>query len=272
MRAAAILVLVGCAAPRDYRGIIHCHTKYSHDSTGTYEEILAAAKAARVDFVVITDHPPRSDPGKPLREGWRGIRDGVLFIQGAELSDNILAVGIREPIRAPDPQAMIDEIHAQGGLALICHPEEVTDWSLRGLDGMEIYNVHAAFRAGLRNPKVLTEFARLMREDPDHLYLPLCELDPNVLRKWRELKIAGVAGNDAHRNVNLLGVQLDPYERAFRFVSTHVLANELSERAILAALKAGKCYVAFDLLGEPQGARGTEREFRGRRYPWIVRP
>lgn len=266
------LLLAGCATQRDYRGIIHCHTKYSHDSTGRYEEILAAAKSAGVDFVVITDHPPEDDPGRPLREGWRGLRDGVLFIQGAELRGNILAIGIREPIRSRDRQAMIDEIHAQGGLAFVCHPEEVTDWNLRGLDGMEVYNVHAALGRRMKDPAFLTEAVRLLTEDPDRLFLPLAELDPEVVGRWRSLRIAGIAGNDAHRNVKLFGVQLDPYDRAFRFVSTHVLAESLTETAILRALRERRCYVAFDILGDPRGATETEREFRGRKYPWIVRP
>jgi hypothetical protein len=70
-----VLLLSGCSQPeiqkpikplRDFRGIIHCHSKYSHDSKGTYEEILAAAKAAKVDFICMTDHPPSGDKVLPL--------------------------------------------------------------------------------------------------------------------------------------------------------------------------------------------------------------
>ena len=72
-----LLLLAGCSQPpmqipikplRDYRGIIHCHSKYSHDSQGTYEEILAAAKAAKVDFICMTDHPPSGDKELPLQK------------------------------------------------------------------------------------------------------------------------------------------------------------------------------------------------------------
>jgi hypothetical protein len=55
---------------REFRGIIHCHSLFSHDSKGTYEEILAAAKAAKIDFICMTDHPPKDDKGRSLREGW----------------------------------------------------------------------------------------------------------------------------------------------------------------------------------------------------------
>ena len=50
-----VLLLASCAGGpgspparplRDFRGIIHCHSKYSHDSKGTYEEALASGIAA----------------------------------------------------------------------------------------------------------------------------------------------------------------------------------------------------------------------------------
>lgn len=270
---ALLLALCSCASYRDYRGIIHCHSKYSHDSEGTYEEILAAAKSAKVDFVIMTDHPPKDDPGLPLREGWRGVHDGVLFIQGAELGSQILAIGIREPVTASGRQAKIDAIHAQGGLAFIAHPEEVTTWdSFTGFDGMEIYNVHAAFKKHQRDAKFIAAAMKQLKEDPEHLFLMLCETDEAILARWRTLKVSGIAGNDAHQNVNILGVQVDPYVRNFRFVSTHVYAKELTEEAILEALKAGRCYVAFDLIGNPKELdHEPTREFRGKRYPWILK-
>lgn len=104
--------------------------------------------------------------------------------------------------------------------------------------------------------------------------------------------VAGIAGNDAHQNVGIsleqdeaglvlrdpLGKELsrprgippnlfgdiprgqpilkhlfDPYEVSFRYVSTHLLAPACEEAALLAALKAGRSYVAFDWLADPTG-------------------
>jgi hypothetical protein len=272
--------MAGCSPPtrpqapvlHDYRGIIHCHSKYSHDSKGTYEEILAAAKKAQVDFFCMTDHPPKDDPGRPLREGWRGLRDGVLFIQGAEFSDNLLGLGLTEPVTAEGRQAKIDAIHAQGGLAFVAHPEEVKEWDFARFDGMEIYNVHAALKRKQKDKTFLGAALKQLKDDPEAVFLLLCETDPAILAKWRELGTVGIAGNDSHQNVNFMGVQLDPYERAFRFVSTHVLAEDLSEKSILAALKAGRCYVAFDFFGAPPSPpreREGTCEFQGRTYPWF---
>lgn len=236
---------------RDFRGIIHCHSLFSHDSKGTYEEILAAAKAANVDFICMTDHPPRDDRGKPLREGWTGLHDGVLFIQGAEYSDNILGLGLHEPISGKDRRETIQAIHAQGGVAIACHPEGILDWSeFDEADGMEIYNVHAAVLKHKNDPVFAAKAIRKLKEDPEHAFELLQVLDPAILAKWDEInskrRFTGIAGNDSHQNVNFLGLQLDPYARAFKFVSTHVWAEELTQEAVLAALRQGRCFVAFD--------------------------
>ncbi|HEV3027228.1 MAG TPA: PHP domain-containing protein [Planctomycetota bacterium] len=235
---------------RDFRGIIHCHSKYSHDSQGTYEEILAAAKAAKVDFICMTDHPPSGDKGRPLREGWTGMHDGVLFIQGAEYSDQILGLGLKEPISGKDRRETIEAIHVQGGVAIACHPEEIDDWdAFAQADGMEIYNVHATLKRKSKDKTFMLQVAKAIKEDPEHSFQLLQDLDPAILKKWDEINqtrpFTGIAGNDAHQNVSFFGLQLDPYPRAFKFVSTHVRAEDLTQDAVLGALKAGRAYVAF---------------------------
>jgi len=263
------ILLAGCSQPgiqkpikplRDFRGIIHCHSKYSHDSKGTYEEILAAAKAAKVDFICMTDHPPSGDKGLPLREGWTGIHDGVLFIQGAEYSDQILGLGLKEPISGKDRRETIKAIHAQGGVAIACHPEEIDDWDAYAeADGMEIYNVHATFKRKTKDKAFLVQMAKIVKEDPEHSFQLLQEPDPAILRKWDEINekrpFTGIAGNDSHQNVNFFGLQLDPYPRAFKFVTTHVFAQDLTEEAILGAIKAGAVYVDFELTWPDAPAR-----------------
>jgi hypothetical protein len=48
-------------------------------------------------------------------------------------------------------------------------------------------------------------------------------------------------------------VQIDPYERMVRYVTTHVLARELSEAAVLESLRAGRVFVGFDLVADSTG-------------------
>jgi hypothetical protein len=74
------------------------------------------------------------------------------------------------------------------------------------------------------------------------------------------------AGNDAHSNIGLslndasgkqwLGVKLDPYERSFRTVRTHVLIKKdkkLTRESLLEAISQGHCYLSFDLFGDAKG-------------------
>src|SRR5437762_7983405 len=248
----------------DFRGIIHCHSKYSHDSKGTYEEILAAAKAAKVDFICMTDHPPKDDKGRPLREGWTGIHDGVLFIQGAEYSDQILALGIREPITGKNREETIKAIHGQGGVAIACHPEMIDDWdAIAEADGMEIYNVHATLQRKAKDKTFMLQVAKALKEDPERSFQLLMEMDPNMLARYdainQKRQFTGIAGNDAHQNVSFFGYQLDPYPRAFRFVTTHILAEELTEKAVLEGIRQGRCRVVFEISGDPGQATSVKR-------------
>lgn len=48
-------------------------------------------------------------------------------------------------------------------------------------------------------------------------------------------------------------LDLDPYERSFRHVSTHLFLKEQTEAEVRGALEAGRAYVAFDWMGDPTG-------------------
>ncbi len=49
-------------------------------------------------------------------------------------------------------------------------------------------------------------------------------------------------------NKILFHIQLDPYPLMVRYVATHILAHELSEEAVLDALKNGRVFVGFDMI------------------------
>ena len=40
-----------------YRGVLHVHSYLSHDSKGTLNDIIPAAKSDGIDFIFLTDHP-----------------------------------------------------------------------------------------------------------------------------------------------------------------------------------------------------------------------
>ncbi len=62
----------------------------------------------------------------------------------------------------------------------------------------------------------------------------------------------------------LARVDLDPYQRSFLNVSTHLLAPTLDEAALRAALRAGHAYVSHDWMADPTGFRFGAEDTRGK--------
>src|SRR3979409_854540 len=54
----------------DYQGVIHVHSSLGGHSTGNFAELIAAAKANQLDFVIMTEHQQRDlDTGALKVEG-----------------------------------------------------------------------------------------------------------------------------------------------------------------------------------------------------------
>ena len=286
----------------EYRGILHSHSHFSHDSEVSFEQILQAVKIARLDFICLSDHcvEGRAD----FDWQWRGLHEGKLFIPGFEMKEGMMPVGVASGVvlsNRTDAATLAKQIVDHGGKLFYVHPEEPRDWSRPELTGMEIYNLHTDFKrrkGGLGG--LLPDLLLNLRPYPDHLYHQMFQRPTEFLQHWDDLNrarhITGIAGNDCHQNVGfraiytdadrirledtspktlkeyelnwftrplarwflgplepnrkLFHVQMDPYERSARFVNTHVLARELSEPMILDSLRAGRVFVAFDMIAD----------------------
>ena len=69
--------------------------------------------------------------------------------------------------------------------------------------------------------------------------------------------------------------QLDPYERMVRFVNTHLLAKELTEEALLDALRQGRAFIGFDMIADSAGfiwlaQGGQEQAVMGECIPYAA--
>jgi hypothetical protein len=273
----------------DLRGIFHAHSKHSHDSKMDPERIVAIANALGIDFFFMTDHPsPRS-----LADGLRGKHGRTLFFAGAE-TDGLLALDLQEPVRGASNAERIAHVKEQGGVALVAHPEDWTDWSAP-FAGMEVWNLHyatlkdgplgeaiegAKAEKGLgklakildalsANPdakRVLAAFDRLS-DEPEGMLLELVRRPRAYLSRWDELgkrrRVPGVAGNDSHENVKIGDTQLDPYERTLRVVDTHLFARDAEAKSIREALLEGRGYVAHEVFGESYGFTFFARDASG---------
>jgi hypothetical protein len=260
----------------EYAGVFHVHSSLGGHSTGRLEEIVRAASGERLAFVVMTEHPsPLTDTSAATL---RGVRDGVLFLNGSELvaSDGgrlFVVPGFAPPAQKPPLRELAERAAAEGRLAVVGYPEEVRDLGAGGYNGVEVYNLYTNAKrinyASLFFDGLWSYWGR-----PELLFARFYERPAVNLSRWDELNAAGArrayafAGDDAHANVGLalgdragreiFGLRLDPYERSFRVVRTHVLLERgarLEESSLLGALKSGRSFIAYDLFGDATGFR-----------------
>jgi hypothetical protein len=242
---------------KDFSGVIHVHTDYSHDAHGHFEEAMRVANALGLDFLVLTEH----NTLQPLREGKQGWHGATMALIGVELNTDgghYLALNVTDDIDGArlTTQQVIDEVERQGGLGFIAHPHfkkhPWTDWSASGFAGCEMFNVARDILDGH-----LTQVAMwTMSDAPVSSYLSLLERPDYPLRTWDALiarhgRVVGLGGADAHE-FHLFGMTFAPYDQMFRMVRTHVLlpTSTLTAETIYDALRRGHAYVGVPLVAQ----------------------
>ena len=258
----------------DYKGVIHVHSSLGGHSTGTFAELVTAARANNLAFVIMTEHPQAEfDTAAMTLNGNHG---GVLFISGNEVStsdgDRLLLIpGPPNANESHTTKEFVDQQHANHTLALAAYPSESQTWQSSAVDGIEVYNLFTNVK---QINRLVTLFDGLWsyRSYPDLMFANFFVRPNDNLKHWDDTisssnrKLVAIAGNDAHSNVGfglsdstgkqIAGLKLDPYERSFRTVRTHVLLKKetpLTAESLLEAISLGHCYISFDIFGDPTG-------------------
>ena len=205
---------------RWYSGGLHLHTVHS-DGTLTVREISARAREAGLDFIAITDHNNTTHQTEAVPE------DGVLRIVGEEVTTpgghaSVWGIGgIRDyvdfRVLPGDPRIadLVRAATARGALFSINHPSASCagcGWEHavpEGVTGIEIVNGNHG------------EMAKAIA------------LWDDLLKQGRH--IVGVGSSDWHRGPRTIDV-----------ASARVWATELSTRAILDGIRAGRVVVMAD--------------------------
>jgi hypothetical protein len=208
--------------PGWYRGDLHLHTEHS-DGDQTPAEVGARAVLAGLDFIVPTDHNTIS-----AHQHWGGFeRPGLLVLCGEEVTTpagHWGAVGIGPGVwidfryRPGDAQLrrFVDRVRGAGGLAVANHPERRMhkgcgfEFEASEMDAVEVWN------------------GAWTRSDEEAL-----RLWDGLLRTGR--RTVAVGGSDSHRADQPVG-----------HPQTVVGAAGLNREAVMAALRAGRAYVAAD--------------------------
>ncbi len=205
----------------DFKAILHAHAEDSAHTGGTRPELLAAAKRVGVKIIMLTDHvrPPKDF----IADSWRGMRDGVLFIPGAESEGflvypqrSIIQAHINKSFKSRDEYVRLvkEPVGQDRGDIFLSHVEEKGDWDTSLLDGLEIYNIHSDLldeaefvrwlQGSFTNPDRLKQLETGLAEFPAEVFGALQDYLPTIIAKWdRDLpshRLTGVAANDCHHN------------------------------------------------------------------------
>ena len=254
----------------EYKGVVHVHSFLGGHSSGSFSEIIEAAQANQLNFVIMTEHTEKDFDTAAMT--LKGRYRDVLFVNGNETSvengDRLLTL--------PDD------------VSIVAYPEEFKNWEAPGLSGVEVYNIYSNTRRA--NPIVaLFDVLWSHRAYPELLFALYYERPNESLKKWDQAlaraRLTATAGNDAHANIGLslrdssgkklAGIQLDPYETSFRLVRVHVLLQRhqpLEQSSLLEAIRAGHSFIGFDIFGDTSGftfevQTPTETKIQGDEIP-----
>jgi predicted metal-dependent phosphoesterase TrpH len=212
--------------PAWYSGALHAHTVHS-DGSLTPQELAQEARAAGLDFLVITDH------NNTVHQLDRVDVPGLLVVSGEEVTTpggHASVWGLHGPreyvdfrVLPGDPRIedLVKLAHAKGALFSINHPFVecfACAWTHsvpEGVDGIEIAN---------RDARTLAQSIAMW---------------DTLLRQGRRL--VAVGSSDFHRRGEV------PIGTA----SVRVLADALEEGALLRAIQAGRVVVMADARNAP---------------------
>lgn len=227
----------------DFRCILHAHAEDSDHTGGTLKEMLADAKKAGVNAVLLSDHyrPPRDF----IDGRWRGLKDGVLFLPGSEVN-GFLAYPEKSILKRMELKGsdFINTVSDGEGLIFLSHIEERKKHPFDGLTGLEIYNRHYDAKRDLpsllglvlmmTDPKQANDLETALAKYPDEVLAFQCDYPDVYLTKWDEgtntRRLTGVAANDCHHNqifrvtmvdteTVLIGTNVDPESQLRKFTA-----------------------------------------------------
>ena len=246
---------------KEYKGIIHAHTNLGGHSTGSFDELIAAANANDLDFVLMTEHV--SDTIDTAAQTLNGVYGKTLFIGGNELDttdgDRFLLIpggGEAAKARMSGTKAFLETAKSENKLALVTYPERFKSWDSQ-FDGIEVFSLHTA----AKQMSWLTAVGDLFWTYPSYPELMMAKgfqrPDAN-LAKFDEIaaqrKISLFAGTDAHSNLGfhffgddagnkIINIKLDPYETIFRMARMHVLIEKdkpFDRESLIEAIRVGR--------------------------------
>lgn len=268
----------------DYQGVIHFHTQYSGDATGSFEEIAAIANQQDINFMISTDHNTLK-PLEDKKEGWYG---NTLILVGEELTrpeGYLLAMNLKNSsnFSGHNTEKIISDIMQQGGLVVIAHTGH-PKWKWKGevgesITGEEIMDFADAWYSA--PPGTLLLSLIYYPFNPTAAFMELYKRPVEVLREWdrrnQEHRFIGITAPDFHQSVRIgrdYKIRFPKADKVMPIAHNHVImrtpfsGNISHDRKILfEALQNGHVYISMDLLGNASGFFFSAKQ--GNETAWI---
>lgn len=208
-----------------YRGDLHCHTFHS-DAAGSPELLHAAAKQAGLDFLAVADHNTITQ----RRYFHPHSSADLVFVRAMEITTavghaNVFGVDDWIDFRMTKPEhahTLARLVHERSGLLSVNHDKPTIPWDydLPEIDCMEVWQSH-------------------------WLAWNWVSLERYQQRLASGLKISAIGGSDFHQPARLMPEGPLVLARP----TTVLYMEELSEDAVLGAMKSGHGYVTESPTG-----------------------
>jgi hypothetical protein len=223
---------------RWYKGDFHSHSIQSGDATATFDQMSALAMQQGLDFINVSDHNTIAQHS--LLAAYQSGFPNLLFLRGSEITTytghgnavgNTLYVDHRLGLNGRTVKNIVDDVVGQGAIFIVNHPmldigtaclgckwEHTDDTPWNEVSGIEVIT--------------------------GNYQLGIIAFVPQVLTLWDSLiaqgfRIAAIGGSDDHHagmNEGTTGSEIGS-------PTTNVLADNLSEAAIIDAVRHGRTVV-----------------------------
>ncbi len=268
----------------DLAGAVHAHSTYS-DGAGDIPTVMAGAKEAGADFLLLTDHNTQV----PLRDGWeeRYSNSSPFLLIGTEVTVEqgafLLALDMPrewEPTKGQKPQTAIDEVRELGGLPLVSLPFDIKHpwraWDASGFEGLEVVNFSTIARRHINLLSLMWLLPLYRIRGMMAVLRALLTRPDQAMARWDGLtaggrrQMVGIGALDAHAlmKIGKKKYPIPSYADSFRAAMTHLLlppedavsaSPDRRRQAIYQAFRSGHCYFSYDCLGNPKGFMFTSR-------------
>jgi hypothetical protein len=225
---------------RWYKGDFHVHSIQSGDATATFDQIITLATSRGLDFANISDHNTVAQHA--LLAAIQPDHPDFLFLRGAEIttySGHGNAVGISKYVdhrlgyNGRTIADVIADVRSQGGIFIVNHPVLDLGTACIGCEWQHVDDTPWDQVTGL---EVLT----------GNFDIGINAFYPRAIALWdMELdagnRIAAIGGSDDHT----AGMSTGSTASEIGSPTTLVLADNLSEAAIIDAVSHGRTMVAL---------------------------